>query len=241
WYSTRDTAQVLYAMSDFLKVSRELSPDYDAEVLVNGKSVATKHFGKESVKELQFEADIPSQLLHNGKNILEIRKQGSGVVYYNANLTQYLQHELTTPPAGVEGLSITREYFRPSRKYYENHDPGSPVNNCEVGDVVLVRLTIDTKKPLEHLLFEDFIPAGCEILDRGDLGFESWSYWWCGQDVRDDRISFYLEDLDKGREVIEYQMRGSFAGKYHALPAQVFQMYRPEVRAATRETEFTVR
>jgi hypothetical protein len=267
WYSTRDTAMALYALADFLKISKEMSPDYEAEALVNGKSIAKRHFGKDSTVEPQFEIEVPTSILHTGQNTLEIKKEGPGVLYYTADLTQYSQSELKSPriPSPPEGegkgegenhanlhstmpsqpgLSIQREYFRPPKSYYENtwkRDPGASVHNAGVGDVVLVKLTVHASKVFHHVLLEDFMPAGCEIVDRGDVGFEYWYDWWCGQDVRDDRIAFYLDEIDRGDHLIQYQMRASFPGDYHALPAQAFEMYQPEVGAATTETEFQVR
>ncbi len=107
--------------------------------------------------------------------------------------------------------------------------------------MIFVRLVINTKKPFAHLLVEDYIPAGCEIQDRGHVDIWEWGNWWVGQDVRDQKISFYVDDLTPGRHVIEYQMRAGFVGTYHALPGQIFAMYNPAARASTDEAEFCIR
>jgi hypothetical protein len=36
WLSTKETAFAIYGLTDYLKVSKELSPDYSFEVYVNG-------------------------------------------------------------------------------------------------------------------------------------------------------------------------------------------------------------
>src|SRR6185436_18982316 len=43
WDSTKDTAFAILGLIDYLKVSRELSPDYDLEVYLNGENVLTQH------------------------------------------------------------------------------------------------------------------------------------------------------------------------------------------------------
>src|SRR5882672_5551784 len=43
WDSTKDTAFAILGLIDYLKVSRELSPDYDVEVYLNGENVLTQH------------------------------------------------------------------------------------------------------------------------------------------------------------------------------------------------------
>jgi len=73
------------------------------------------------------------------------------------------------------------------------------------------------------------------------VDYWEWDYWYVGRDIRDEKISYYLDELDPGKQVIEYRMRAGFAGTYHAMPAQVFGMYEPQIRAATAETEFEIR
>jgi len=244
WYSTRDTAMVLYAVSEFLKVSKELNPDFDAKVLVNGKVAAAVHFDRNSVFLPEFEVELTSRDLLKGRNSLEIRKAGVGNLYYSTKLTQYVARDYMPSTVTGAGLSITRQYFNPPSRFYEQSADqriGSPVEGCRAGDVILVRLIVTANARVRHLLVEDFIPAGCEIADRGHVSSWEWDNWWIGQDVRDEKISFYVDELWRGQHVIEYQMRAGFSGIYHALPAQVFAMYEPKVRASTEETEFAIR
>lgn len=244
WYSTRQTAMVLYAMSEFFKNSKELSPDFTATVYVNGKQVGVKHFTRASIFEPEYVIGLKNGELQKGRNSLEIRKSGIGNLYYTSQLNQFLSKDLTPITVTGSGLSINREYFHPSSSYYadsSDRNLGPAVSGCRTGDVILVRLTINSTNSQSHLLVEDMIPAGCEIIDKGDVSPWEWYDWWVGQDVRDEKISFYVDDLSSGKHVITYQIRAGFAGDYHALPAQVFAMYRPEVRASTSECEFTIR
>src|SRR5262244_4398868 len=45
WLSTKETAFAIYGLTDYLKVSKELSPDYSFEVYLNGEKVAGQHIG----------------------------------------------------------------------------------------------------------------------------------------------------------------------------------------------------
>jgi hypothetical protein len=45
WYSTKQTAMVIQGLTDYLSLSGELANSSDVEVLVNGSSVAKRHFG----------------------------------------------------------------------------------------------------------------------------------------------------------------------------------------------------
>lgn len=244
WYSTRGTAMSLYAMSDFLKITKELSPNYTAAVLVNGRQVSVKGFDKGTIFGPQFEVTIPGKDLHKGRNEIRLVKDGPGNLYYSTNLTQYVEKKTMPPSMSGAGLTVTRAYYKPSPAYFESsreRDLGSPVDLCSVGDVILVRLTVQSSATFTHMMLEDNIPAGCEIVDRGDVSYDEWYHWWVGQDIRDDRISFYLDEVSVGKHTVEYQMRAGFTGTYAAMPAQVFSMYDPAVRATTGETGFRIR
>ena len=243
WGSTRGTAMALYGMSEFLRISHEMTPNFDAAVQINGKVIRKVHFGRDSVRQPQVTIEIPTEILRKGRNELTITKSGVGNLYYSTSLTQYVEKR-TMPAVVTSGLSVTREYYRPSPRYFQTgyaRDRGSVVDGACVGQTVLVRLTIRATRPFSHVLLEDNIPAGCEIVYRGDVSFDEWNNWWVGQDVRDDSVSFYLDEVREGKRVVEYQMRAGFAGRYSALPAEIFAMYDPAVRATTGETEFRVR
>lgn len=244
WTSTRATAMVVYAMSEFLQTSRELTPDYTATVILNGRPVGRVRFDAASVYKPQVDIAVRGGSLLKGRNELKIVKVGAGNLYYSSNLTQSLDQESMPTMLSNSGLTVTRQYYKPSPAYFQNKSTislGRPVAACSVGETVLVRLTIRSTTVRSHMLLEDYIPAGCEIVTRGDVEQYAWGNWWVGQDVRDDRIAFYLDEIGKGKHVVEYQVRGGFAGSYCALPAQVFSMYDPGIRATTAASEFMVR
>jgi alpha-2-macroglobulin len=244
WTSTRATAMALYGMSEFLAATNELSPDFTATVMVNGKKVGNARFNSASIYKPQVQITVQGRDLKKGRNELKIVKVGTGNLYYSTNLTQSLDQKSMPAVLSSAGLTVTREYFRPSSTYFQTDSPrdlGSPVDSCRVGDTVLVRLTIRSESLRSHVMLEDNIPAGCEIITQGNVEQYSWENWWVGQDVRDDKIAFYLNEVTVGKHVVEYQMRAGFAGTYCALPTELFSMYDPNVRATSEASEFDVR
>lgn len=244
WYSTRDTALTLYALSDFLKATKELAPDYDAQVYLNGKKVMSANFDAGSIFDPDRVISLPQGSLRKGRNELVISKSGDGNLYYSAGLKQYLAKNSIPATVTGSGVTVTRSYYKPGRRYEETGlatHLGSAVSGCASGDVILVKLTVNASKRLSHLLLEDFIPAGCEIVDKGHADYWDWDYWWVGRDIRDEKISFYLDSLSPGTHVVTYRMRAGIPGDYHSMPAQVFAMYDPRVRSTTAEAPFEVR
>ncbi len=244
WYSTRDTAMTLYAMTEFIKGSKEFSPDYVAEVRVNGRSAGRFTFNAQSIFQPDRVVTVPSDFLRKGRNRIEIRKAGVGNLYYSSKLVQYLAKDKIPATVSGSGLTITRAYYRPGVTFYSSDSAsalGSPIKSCRSGEVIMTRLVVHATKQVDHMLLEDYIPAGFEIMDKGHIDYYDWYYWYVGRDIRDNKISFYLDSLRPGKYVADYQMRASLPGIYHAMPAQIFGMYDPGLRSATAEAEFRVR
>ena len=42
WRSTQETSIVLFALTDYLKMTKELDPDYSVKIFLNGKEVSQK-------------------------------------------------------------------------------------------------------------------------------------------------------------------------------------------------------
>jgi uncharacterized protein YfaS (alpha-2-macroglobulin family) len=244
WYSTRDTAMTLYAMSEFLKVTRELAPKYQAEVIINGAPCARVTFEPADIFRPDKEIVVKGSDLRRGTNRITINKIGPGNLYYSLELVQWIVRRQM--PVSVMGSDVwvTREYRKLERGSYEETKASratKPITRCSTGDVLVVKLTIGSKTRHRHLLVEDFVPAGCEIVDRGAVESYEWEEWYVGRDVRDNKISFYVDDLPPGKRVIEYQMRAFLPGQYCAMPAKVFGMYDPSMRFSTEETRFAVK
>ncbi len=245
WYSTRDTALTLYAMTEFLRGTTELRPDYTLKVTLNGKSVGTIRMDAAAILDPVKRIELPGAQLSDGINRIGISKVGAGNLYWSASLTEFVAKEDIAKSVSGSDLNVRRSCYASSKDIRAVHEDesqlGSRLTSASEGDVILVRLVIDSKQRFEHLMLEDYVPAGCEIIDRGDVDFWDWSYWYVSKDIRDQKISFYLESVSPGTHVIEYRMRASIKGSYATLPTQVFGMYTPSLRAATAEQAFTVK
>jgi len=213
-------------------------------VSVNGTVVARQKIGPDALFAPEMRVDVPADRLKAGSNKIEISRHGTGSLYWSVSGRQFVAKAKMPPLVSGSGISITREFYNPGPRFFSgdaNAKLGSRITSCAVGDVVLVRVAIDAKTSFSRLLIEDYIPAGCEIIDKGTIERWDWNYWWVDKDVRDERISFFLDRVGPGRHVVDYQMRAGIAGIYTAMPAQVYAMYEPAVRASTAGVEFRVR
>jgi alpha-2-macroglobulin len=243
WHSTRDTAWVLLALSDYLKRTDELAGDFQLTLTLNGNPLHEQRM-RAAVPGAEAVVSVPLSSLGR-RNRLEVRKEGPGVVYYTVQVRQQVPVREFAAVTSTTGLSLSREYFQmeaPRGRLTLRRSAAAPVavNATRTGQRLLVRLRIRAERPHEFLMLEDLLPAGFEVEERGEVERWDWRYAWSSMDVRDDRVTFFYRDLPRGEHVIEYYLRAEMAGEVRALPALLSDMYAPEVRASTPELRMRV-
>jgi len=247
WASTRDTAFVLYALTDYLKRSRELRPDYEATVSLNGKPLLARRFTQADLFAPEVEVKVARGALRVGDNLLQLDKKGTGSLYYTLTLRQFVGQEDIAKLITGAGISVDRQYYRLSatrnpRTGVISISPGPrPTTALRSGESVLVKLTITTPREHDYVVIEDPLPAGCEVAEQGKLEPWEWDRWWSDMDVRDEKVAIFARRLPAGTSTIEYHLRPQIPGDYHVMPTEVYAMYNPGLRGSGAETRVTLR
>jgi uncharacterized protein YfaS (alpha-2-macroglobulin family) len=251
WSCTRDTALGIEALADFITASGESKPDMTVELLVDG----TQH------KEIRITADnlftfdnvlhLRGDALSAGKHAIELRRTGKGPVYLNAYLTNFTLEDFITK-AGLE-IKVERRYYKLVRKdrdikatgsrgqaldYRVEHYDRMPLKSgarLASGDLVEVELILTSKNDYEHLLFEDYKPAGLEPVDL-QSGWVRNAY----MELRDEKVAFLVRRLPRGTQTITYRLRAEIPGRFSALPTKGLGVYAPELRANSDEIKLNV-
>jgi uncharacterized protein YfaS (alpha-2-macroglobulin family) len=246
WLSTRETAFAIYGLIDYLKVSKELDPDYSLEVYVNGQQVLQKQVtaadaASAQVFTLQRKGGEVGQ-----SNEVRVVKHGHGVLYLATTFTHYTNDEQTAEQ-GVPQLKLQREYLRLKIVEKEEGAMGWEVEplsgDVHSGDIIVSRLKLEGEKA-EYLMIEDPIPAGCEQVEEVsgiDLNHEEkdWSDWYSAREFRDNRAVLFLNYFD-GKAQFQYAMRVQVPGQFRVAPARVERMYEPDVRANSASAGLTI-
>jgi uncharacterized protein YfaS (alpha-2-macroglobulin family) len=222
WYSTKDTAIAVFALAEYLKISKELSPNYVAKVYLNGDLA-------ESVKKDDaFSMDNEIKLdPATGLNEIRIVKEGEGKLYYSLFLKYFKEEE--DIKAKSSGIGVSREYN---------------VTSARSGEYIQVKLTIDAPADLEYIILEDPIPAGCEVVEDvraspyyWDYG---WGYWYSQREVRDEKVVYFMTYVSPGKNEIAYTLRAEVPGAYHVMPATAWNMYDEKIRGHSAETRLEI-
>src|SRR4030095_14020677 len=111
WESTRQTAFAVFGLIDYVKISKELSPDYSVQVYLNGEQVISKQVTAADVTSAQAFVIERKGAQLSGSNQVRIVKTGKGAVYLSSALS-YFTRDDDIQTQSTPNLSVTREYLR---------------------------------------------------------------------------------------------------------------------------------
>ena len=251
WKSTRDTAIVLLALNDYLRVSGELQADLDFAIYLNDRLLAERSFTSADVLGEPSRLEVDPTWLRDGENEIRIvRTRGESPLYLAAE-ARFFSLEEPIAKAG-ERIAVAREYLRLAPQ--PTLLAGPVYDRVPVGDGDRVRsgvrietaLTIEAKNHFEYLMFEDLKPAGFEAVAvqsgetlrarRRDGSEERPVY----AELRDRKLALFIDQLPEGTWEIKYELRAQTPGAFHALPLIGQAMYVPEIRANGAEVRLRV-
>ncbi len=236
WQSTKHTAFALYGLTDYLKVSQELTPDYTVEIYINGAQVLTRHVASAGEQAFTFEKKAGEV---NGTNQIRVVKRGKGVLYFASTLN-YFTREENTAAQSSPNLKLTREYFRLKVTDKGNGEASwalEPLTGeLRSGDYIVSKLHLTGAKA-RQVMIEDPIPAGCEQMQNVsgiDLGKvdDKWSDWYSSREFRDNRTVIF-DDYFDGDAFFQYALRVQIPGDFKVGPARAELMYQTTVQANT--------
>ena len=93
-----------------------------------------------------------------------------------------------------------------------------------------VELVVDSKNDYEYLLFEDYKPAGFEAVEL--RSGRRWNGLGAYTEFRDEKVTFQVRSLSRGRHTLRYRIRAEVPGSFSApLLTQVNGVYAPELKA----------
>ncbi len=247
WYSTEQTAMVVYGLTDYLKASGELKPDFAVTVAVNGKQILARRFGPaDAVGVAAPVLRLKAAELAAGMNRVHFTKNGAGRLYWSAR-AEYFSTEEKLQRTGTVALNLLRDYFKlvpekvEGRIVYRLDPLDGPL---AIGDVIAVRLTI-TGGRWNYLSIEDPIPAGTEGIERNDL-YELkekppwWNYLYSRREFHDDHAALFVNYLWNGQGTSFYLLKVVNQGTFRVSPAQVQPMYQPQYLSTTESRTVVV-
>ncbi|HEU0031320.1 MAG TPA: Ig-like domain-containing protein [Kofleriaceae bacterium] len=234
WVSTQENLWSLVALAEYGR--RSTAGETNAVVKVGGKQVLAKKLVGTEIATLR----VPVDQLTSEQ--LEIR------VDQPANVTARVRE------ARVDALAPVANGFTLERAYLDAN--GKPVTSFKAGEMVTVKLTLGTTTAQPWVAMVDPLPAGFEVVNpklaagsanpqKSAVDQDPWAKrfgyaTWDHEEMRDDRVQWFADNLPQGHYELTYQARATIDGTFTAMPAHVEAMYTPDVRARTSRSKVTV-
>jgi len=238
WVSTQENLWSLVALADYGR--RGAIGESTATVLVGGKQVYAK-----KIKGAEI-AMVRVSLAETAGDNIQVKVDNGAHIGVRVR-----EARVDAGKAMSNGFSITRRY--------------TDVNGVErtafkAGDMVTVKLSITADDSRKWIALVDPIPAGFEVINpklaaggqnlaQQPAAGDAWAqrrqvYWnaitWDHQEMRDDRVLWFADDMRKGTYELAYQARATIDGTFRVMPATIEAMYFPEVRGRTDMVAVTI-
>ncbi|HEX3748819.1 MAG TPA: MG2 domain-containing protein [Bryobacteraceae bacterium] len=246
WSSTKQTAMVIYGLSDYLKASHELTPNLTVTVLVNDRPALTRTLDNATALAAA-PLTLDESKLQPGANHIRVTASGTGRLYYSTR-AEYYSADDRLQKTGSVSLNLLRDYFRltPTREGDHIVYDTTPLNGpAAVGDILAVRLTM-TGSDWKYVMIEDPIPAGTEFIEHDEqYQLKSRPPWWeydfTRRELHDDRLAIFKTYSPQGQEQYFYLLKVINAGIFQVSPARVGPMYQTDVMATSESRRLEVK
>jgi len=258
WGSSFSTAWALFALQKVISANQELESDFDFRAAINGVPLVSGSANQNLMNTAVGEISL-DQLYRDTPNALEIEHlAGNGRLYYRATLQAFVPIAELQPVQ--RGFSVSRAYRTLGENCGQKSCP--TISSAKFGTRVEVRVTLTVEKDAYYVLVKDYIPAGSEILDTRLLTSqqgmteeeltpqeidptqpfkEGWGWQRFSQPmIYDDHLIWAAEYLPAGTYELRYLLTLLQPGEYHLRPAEVWEIYFPEVQGSSAGGVFTI-
>ncbi len=245
--NTQEAAYVLLALSELLRTTERDSPDFDAIATLDGREVARRSFHGRTldVETITLAAREFKQAASGAS--LSVSKQGSGTLYYSAQL-RYVPSELPAEPLD-RGIVVQR-WIEPFAGRGERHE-------ARANSLLRLKVRVATPTERRFVAVDIPLPSGLEAVDaslatsarvRGeessgqDQPAVEYGYWspFEHRELRDDRVIAFADALPPGVHELEFVLRATTPGRFVFAPGRAEEMYAPETFGRTGAATFVV-
>lgn len=226
WKTTKATTEAVYAL--LLQGSDWLSITDMVDVVIGGKHIEPSKLENVKVEAGTgyYKTSWNSQEIKPEMGEVKLTKKGNGIAW-GSLYCQYFE-DLDKITSAETPLKIKKKLFLKT-----NTDTGeeiteiTPETHLKIGDLVRVRIELQSDRNMEFLHMKDMRASGLEPINV--LSKYKWQdglgYY---ESTKDDSTNFFFDYLPKGVYVFEYDLRVNNAGNMSNGITTIQSMYAPE-------------
>ena len=234
WRTTQENLYALLALAEYFKTYEKDEPNFKTEIRLAGKKLLQESFAGYSLRTARVVS--PLKDFKQGKELpLEVKKDGSGQLYYGVRMAYYPLQPVATRDEGISILKTVTPF----------NDSLWTGSNFDAGALVKVELRIITPQGRNYVVVDDPLPAGFEAVnlslktasaeigqDLMERSITSHRVWWGGfnhVEMRDDRVLLFADYLTAGAHTHTYLVRATTFGSFSMPATHAECMYEPEI------------
>ena len=203
------------------------------EIRMNGKKIKASSTDRQAGKIDQDLEISPSQ-----DQRLQVRNRSDEL--------QQLQVELTAqrpiadiPETTHDNLSLKKQIFKVKNQNDEQKLIPIDEADVQVGDLIRIKLIINSKKNYEFMALIDHRPACFQALEVLS-GYKRSSRLFYYQTNQVTEMNFFFDQLPKGIHALTYDVKVTHSGQFQTGNANLSNMYAPKVKVNTQSRRLEV-
>lgn len=233
WPTTKSTTEAIYAL--LLQGTDWLSVKDNTIIKIGEEKISTK-------KLAENEKESETGYLKLNWKANEIKKEMTTVTIQNKSKVpgfggiywQYFEDLDKIKKNTGENLSVSKElYLKKSSDKGQVLEKISSKNPLQIGDLVTIRLVINTKENMEFVHLKD-MRSSCfepdDVLSTYDYK-EGLAFY---KSSKDAATHFFFDKINKGTYVLEYDVRVNNSGDFSNGITTIQSMYAPEFSSHTK-------
>lgn len=237
WNTTKATTEAVYALMNFGK-SWVSSSNSGLSVTVGNDLVYPSNQLKDAEGTGFFKISWNAEQINSEKGKVQLSKTTPGVAW-GGLYWQYFEQLDKVIPHATE-VTIQKELFiKTLNEKGPILQPISEDTRIKVGDVVTVRIVINTNRGMNYIHLKDYRAAGFEPVDvlsgykwKNGLGYY--------ESIRDAATNFFIDYLPKGVFVFEYDVKANNAGVFSNGYTLLQNMYAPEMSSKSAGSKVSI-
>lgn len=245
WGTTQEAAFSLLALESYAKEQEKLSGRLDGLVFVGDEKLGQVRFEPGQLAAQTF--SVPMQRLHPPSDL--VVSADGGPLFYEARL-RFARRALPTDP--VEQGFVVQRVLAPADLGALESTARESLNQAAfpAASLVVSEITVLVPSRRRFVVIDDPLPAGLEAVDfhlvtsggrQPTTSPDGYSQAWFREEIRDDRVLYFVDDMPAGLYRYRYLARATTPGTYVTPPTRVMEMYQEEVYGRTGARTVEVR
>ena len=224
WGNDRATVEAIKALLVQNTPSTPILQNNQITLKVCGTELSAPSEGLEGYRSQRWQGPALDSIISLNDSTITLRKETPGIAW-GAVYYQYTD-DMDKIPSSESGITLKRSYF--------------PEGNWKVGDRVKVHIEISCDRTMEYLELIDGRPSCVEpVSTRSGWNWNQGLRYYV--EVKNTATHCYINRLEKGKYVVEYDVFVTNPGTFLAGPVTLQCMYAPEFRATAPAELFVIR